>query len=234
MSASGPTIPSETHEQENPQTSNSLLRRVLNSGAWTAIFTGILVLFTALLWRVNDRATETSVAAQRAFISSTGPGIIKDVQGPKWKGVKVYYLWGNSGTTPAKDAVSEWNMSLGSTIPTKGLNFDNLPQNERLSFVMGPKSNFQMVPVYLSTEELEMVADGKKRLFFWGWVTYRDIFSATPIHLSEFCTDITSAVWTTPNHTALTTDWNTVSPPCPVHNCYDEDCEDYTARIRAK
>ncbi len=202
------------------------------SGAWTAIFTFVLMVFSGLLWKVNDKATETSIASQRAFVSASGPVIMKDIRGRKWVAVSVYYLWSNSGTTPAKNEASEWNMSLGPTIPGKGLDFDNLPQSERLSLVLGPKAGFQLPPVYLSTEDLEMVAEGKKHLFFWGWTTYRDIFSGTSVHLSEFCTDITSATWTMPDHTNPTADWKTTSPPCPVHNCYDQDCEDYSTRTR--
>lgn len=200
--------------------------------AWTAGATIVLMVFSGLLWKVSDRANETSVASERAFVSFSGPVFVKDIQGNKWKGLNVYYAWSNSGTTPAKDEISEWNMSLGPTVPEKGLNFDNLSQNERMSLVLGPKAGFQLTPVYLSTADLEAVSEGKKHLFFWGWTTYRDIFSGTPRHLSEFCTDVTSAIWTLPDHTSLAADLKTIQPPCPVHNCYDEDCEDYSTRTK--
>lgn len=202
------------------------------SGAWTAVFTLLLTVFSALLYRVSDKANETSVATQRAFVSFLGPVFVKDVQGKKLMGINVYYAWSNSGTTPAKDEVSEWNMSLGETQPEKGLNFDNLPQNQRLQLVLGPKATFQLNPVYLTVRDLEMISEGKLHLFFWGWTTYRDIFGGTPVRLSEFCTDITSASWTMPDHTNPLVDFKTISPPCPVHNCYDQDCEDYSSRAK--
>lgn len=211
-----------------------MFKKVMNAGFWTCIFTGILAVFTVLLYKVNDRANQTSIATQRAFVSSGGPAFAKDIQGGKLKGIKVYYVWSNSGTTPAKGAISEWNMSLGDTLPQKGLNFDDLPQNQRVPLVLGPKAVFQLTPVYLTVQDLEQISEGKEHVFFWGWATYRDIFSDTPTRLSEFCTDITSLTWTIPDHTSPKVDVNTISPPCPIHNCYDEDCTDYSSRAGQK
>jgi hypothetical protein len=185
-----------------------------------------------LLWKVSDKANDTSIATQRAFVSFTGPLLVKDIQGRKLKGINVYYAMTNSGTTPASIGILEWNMSLGPTIPQAGVDFDTLSQNERMPLVLGPKAAFQMKPVYLSVEDLETVAESKKHLFFWGWITYRDIFSDTPERLSEFCTDIASATWTRPNHTDPSADFKTDSPPCPIHNCYDQQCEDYNTRTK--
>src|ERR1700688_1459739 len=169
--------------------------------AWTALSTVVLGIFSGLLWRVNDKANETSIATQRPFVNFSGPGFAKIINGKKLKGVNVFYVMQNSGTTPARTGVSEWNLSLGPTIPQKGLDFDKLPQSERLSIVLGPKANFQMTPIGISVEDLEAVGEGKKHLFFWGWTTYRDIFSGTPERLSEFCTDIVSITWAKADHT---------------------------------
>jgi hypothetical protein len=224
------------HVGQSPQSDNTedkgVFKKYLNAGTWTAIFTGVLIVFSGLLWRVNDKANDTSIATQRAFVSFGGPIFVKDIQGRKLKGINVYYAMSNSGTTPVSAAILEWNMSIGPTSPQKGVDFDTLSQNERVPLVLGPKAGFQMKPVYLSIEDLEMVAENKKHLFFWGWITYRDIFTDTPERLSEFCTDIASATWTRPNHTDPTIDFKTDSPPCPIHNCYDKQCEDYTKRTQ--
>jgi hypothetical protein len=209
-----------------------MLKKILNPGMWSCIFTGVLMVFSGLLYEVNNKANETSIATQRAFISFAGPIVVRDIRGNKLKGVNFYYVMSNSGTTPASETDLEWNMSLGPTIPQKGLDFETLPQNERTASVLGPKANFQFKPVYLSVEDMEAVADGKEHLFFWGWVTYRDIFKGTPERLSEFCIDVTSATWTKANHTDPMADLTMVTPPCPVHYCYDQKCEDYTARTK--
>ena len=209
---------------------NGLL--VNRAPAWTAAATIVLVIFSGLLWKVSDKANETSVITQRAFLNFSGPIFQKKIDGKKLEGITVFYIMDNSGTTPAGAGIQQWNMSLGSTIPEKGLDFDALPQSGRLAFVLGPKANFQTIPINVSTEDLEMVAQGKARLFFWGWASYRDIFAATPPRLSEFCTQILTVTWSKPDHSDPSADIITSSPPCPTHNCYDEDCEDYRRRPR--
>ena len=164
------------------------------AAAWTALSTVVLMVFSGLLWRVNDKANETSVATQRAFISFSGPAFAKDTEGKKLNGIKVYYGMANSGTTPVRDGVSEWNISLGPTTAEKGLDFDRLPQDQRYSFVLGPKGGFQMAPISISSEDLEAVAKGEKHLFFWGWTTYRDIFDGT-LTSPSFCTTVSEKVY---------------------------------------
>jgi hypothetical protein len=218
--------------QSESSKDKGMLKKFLNPGMWTCIFTGVLMVFSGLLYIVSNKANETSVATQRAFISFSGPGFVKITNGKKLRGVNILYAMSNSGTTPARSGVSEWNLSLGPTAPQRGLDFDKLPQSERLSIVLGPKANFQLTPIAISMEDLEAVGAGKKHLFFWGWTTYRDIFSGTPVRLSEFCTDITGITWAKADHTDAMGDINTSNPPCPTHNCYDEDCEDYSRRIQ--
>jgi hypothetical protein len=224
------------HVRQSSQNENSedksMLKKFLDAGAWTAVFTGVLMIFSGLLLKVSNKANETSIATQRAFVNFSGPGFTKIINGKKQKGINVFYAMSNSGTTPARTGVSEWNISLGPTVSQKGLDFDTLPQAERLSIVLGPKASFQMTPISISIEDLEAVGEGKKHLFFWGWTTYHDIFGNTPERLSEFCTEIVSVTWMKPDHTDATTDINTANPPCPTHNCYDEDCADYAGRTQ--
>jgi len=209
-----------------------MLKRFFSPGAWTAIFTGILMIFSGLLWKVSDKANEASITSQRAFISFAGPAIVADIQNKQLRGTNVYWGMSNSGTTPANDIIFEWNLSLGQTIPGKDVDFDSLPQNEREKLVLGPKASYQFKPVYLSVQDWESVTEGKQHLFFWGWAVYRDVFNGTAERLSEFCTDITNAVWTTDKHTDPTGGVSTINPPCPTHNCYDEGCEDYERRTQ--
>lgn len=209
-----------------------MLKKAFNPGIWTTIFTGFLVVFSGLLYEVSHKANETSIVSQRAFVNFSGPAYAKDTQGKILNGVNIYYGITNSGTTPAKNAVSQWNFSLGPIVPDRSTDFEGLPQSERISFVLGPKAFIQLKPVHLSVQDLEAVGQGKEHLFFWGWTTYHDIFPGTPMRLSEFCTEIDSLVWTNSEHTNASTDLNTVNPPCPTHNCYDEDCSDYQTRTK--
>jgi hypothetical protein len=58
------------------------------------------------------------------------------------------------------------------------------------------------------------------------------MFPGSPVHLTEFCTDITSVSFSKADHSDLTGDVNFGTPPCPTHNCYDDECDDYAVRIK--
>jgi hypothetical protein len=201
------------------------------AAAWTALATVALTIFSGLLWKVSDRANETSIISQRAFLTNNGPAIIKIADGPKLKGLNFVFAVSNSGTTPAKNAISEQDVAFWRTGPQKGFNFEDLPQVEKVTFVLGPKASFQLNPMFVSIEQLESVAQGKY-IIFWGWFTYRDIFNNTPLRLSEFCLEINNVTWAKTDHTDASGDVFLVYPPCPTHNCYDEDCEDYAKRTQ--
>lgn len=200
--------------------------------AWTAFSTVVLMVFSGLLWKVSDRANETSIVTQRAFLTNSGILPVKVINNQRLAGVNFFVVVGNSGTTPAKDAIEQSTVSIGQPIPQRGLDFDSLPQSERLVYVLGPKATMQMTPMFVSVSDLEAAEQGKKHIFFWGWTTYHDIFNGTPTRLSEFCVQITSVAWSKPDHSSPLTDVNFGSPPCQTHNCYDEDCEDYSRRVR--
>jgi hypothetical protein len=225
-----------THEEI--QVANDFVHKYFigKAGAWTALFTCVLTVFTGLLYLVNNQANRTAIESQRAFINFSGAQFQPDVD-PKTKqlrGTRVYWNMTNNGTTPANTVEIEWNLSLGSVAPDKNTDFDSLPQTERQRLVLGPKASYIFKPVYLSMEDWENVADGKEHLFFWGWAVYKDIFDRTPVRLSEFCTDVTNVTWSNPSlkHTDINNPLSTVNPPCPTHNCYDENCEDYSKRTR--
>jgi hypothetical protein len=213
------------------------MRHIINffftgkTSQWTAFATVMMMVFSGLLWHVSDVANETNRETQRAMLSSSGP-IIQKVNmpdGKTLKGFSVTYFWANGGTIPAKEGRAQFNLSLGATRPTTGLDFMSLPQSSTIPFVLGPKGAIQMAPVSISREEMDAVEQGKLHLFFWGWVIYRDGLLDTPRRLSEFCTDITNVTWSKPDHTDATVDIVTSSPPCETHNCYDEQCADYSA-----
>ncbi|MFI5090636.1 MAG: hypothetical protein ACHP7P_11310 [Terriglobales bacterium] len=203
------------------------------AAAWTAIFTCVLCVFSALLWQVSRDANRASVATQRAFLNYGQLPPMKVPNGTILKGTSWSFIWANSGTTPTKKAVMQSNVYIGQESLQPGLDFDRLPQSERISFALGPKGAIQMKPVSVSVQDLEDLEAGRKHIFFWGWTSYRDIFSDTPDRLSEFCVELTNVVWPkASDHTDLTGDVNFLNPPCKTHNCYDEECEDYKARTK--
>lgn len=60
--------------------------------------------------------------------------------------------------------------------------------------------------------------------YLWGWVTYRDIFPNTPLHLTEFGRVLRSVGINKENpKNPFDFTWS----PCAHHNCADKYCDDY-------
>jgi hypothetical protein len=204
------------------------------SAMWTAIFTAVLTFFTWLLFQVNRQATNASIASQRAFISFLGVGGIEKIsQGdpPSIVGYSVHLPMINSGNTATRISDFEISMALIDGAPGDGLEFESLPHSRRQKFVFGPKQAFDSIPVFVPLDSLSQVEQGKKHLILWGWNIYRDIFEKTPTHLSEFCIEIINPRWSASNRSNPSTELKIDNPPCPTHNCYDEDCGDYSKRV---
>jgi hypothetical protein len=231
----------EENGEEEDQADDSFFGKMFNflftgkAPVWTALATVMMMIFSGLLLRVTNVANEINMATQRATLSAAGPNFqkIPNLDGKTIKGFNVFYFWTNAGTAPVPDGKMQFNISLGNALPPGDANdFAKLPQSQTIEFVLGPKAGMQMSPQFISTEDMEKIGQGKEHLFIWGWATYHDGFPDTPMRLSEFCTDITSATWTKPDHTDITGDVAFTSPPCGAYNCYDERCKDYPYRTR--
>jgi hypothetical protein len=227
------------HAQSETEGPNSMLSKIYNklfankAGAWTAVFTCVLAIFSYLLWQVSQDADRTSVATQAASVSSLGPGIAKipNPDGKTLKGYNIFFTWINNGTTPTRTATLSANIYTGVATATKDLDFSQLPQDRVVTAVLGPKAGIQMSPGFISVQDLEDVQDGRRHMFFWGWTVYRDIFSSTP-RLSEYCFNVEGAIWTKAKHDDVSGDVQLISNPCGVHFCFNEECEDYTTRTK--
>src|SRR5271157_1624789 len=187
------------------------------ASAWTALFTCVLMVFSGLLWKVGKEANQTSMATQRAFITSTGLSSavckVPDNDGKKVAGYSFSTGWGNSGTTPTKTATYQNNVTIGRVSPTIGFDFDTLPQSEKKDFVFGPKQGLGIAATAISLNDMNAAGEGKVHIFFWGWAVYRDIFTDTPPHLTEYCIEVTDPKWTKPDHADITGDVVIQTPP---------------------
>jgi len=220
---------------------------------WQALCAVVLCVFTFLLYRVSDRATETSRASERAFINFGGPVMGVRLVGPdgKWSGQEIALMWANAGNTPAKAVVMQQNtQTWRSDLPT-GYAFPETRANSLA--VIGPKANYGTL-VNVSKVDLTDAWQGQSRIFFWGTVLYQDTFPGDADRLSEFCVEMTHVslntlvpLTPTPPSTPAS---NSVPQPvqpvqtvpdtltgfqwqaCREHNCYDEDCKDYKAKIK--
>jgi hypothetical protein len=89
---------------------------------------------------------------------------------------------------------------------------DNIPM------VLGPKEKILTAPLAVTIDTIKEVQKKSKRLYFYGWTTYKDGFTDTPFHRTDFCYEVGG----------LTVhDGNVLSfiGACRHHNCTDEECE---------
>lgn len=227
------------------------------SSVWMAIFTLAIVVFNGLLWRVSRQANEVSIATQRAFISFAQAGIEKvpnqpvnplkqlaetlaargaKKDGPPTKpipltGYNFHFALTNSGTTPTKGSI--FQMTLATQDVSIPVDFDRLPVGTKTPYVFGPKGSFSGTPVFLTMDVANQIEKKTTNAIIWGWIVYRDIFPDTPIRLSEFCVQLTNPRWTSSvDHADPAGDILIDNPPCITHNCYDDNCEDYSKRIQ--
>jgi hypothetical protein len=216
-----------------------MLRRIYEivfkgkSAAWTAIFTCVLCVFSYLLYEVSDAANRLSIATQAASLSAIGPALVKQANpdGKTLKGWSVIVTWINSGSTATKTATMQSNVYIGVTSPTKGLDFNQLPQDRIVTAVIAPKSGLSVNPGFISLQDIEDVTAGKKHAFLWGWAVYRDGFNSSP-RLSEYCLNIEGSSFPKADHTDFTKDASIITNPCGVHFCFNEECEDYAGRTK--
>jgi hypothetical protein len=217
------------------------------AAAWTAVFTGVLTVFTVKMYQVSRLATETTQSAERASLSFNNLGLgarLNDVK-QNWSGQEISLNWGNTGNTPATDAVMQSNSQPWPTDLPKGFEFPLLPA--KITSVVGPKGLYGTI-VQVPKDTLVATWHGKSRLFFWGAVVYKDVFPDDPDRLSEFCVEMTHItvgsmqpnIQATPPQiptpisiddlpaTIVGAQWQA----CREHNCYDEGCKDYAERVK--
>jgi hypothetical protein len=204
------------------------------AAAWTAIFTGVLTVFTYQLYRVADNSNETAKETQRAFLSFSGTTPVVSITGADGKrlAVDVLIRWTNSGTTPADQAVTRASAQLWPGEFPDGFDFKDLPAANTVPLAIGPKGDggaTMLVPIAM----LQAQRQASSRLYVWGWAVYKDLFKGDPDRLTEFCTEIIQVAIPTGksiDDPTATLSWNLAQ--CKHNNCYDENCTDYSSRIK--
>jgi hypothetical protein len=184
--------------------------------------------------RINGDAL-TSV--QRAFITFRGIEYLRNFAistNAKNAGFSFASVWENTGATPAVNVLGYFSVDW----VREGQQFAFLA-NRRAEFrktVLGPKSTARSGGIYEPFGFWQPVTQ-ETRLYFWGWELYRDVFSGTKVHLTEFCSDLVGVRHPT-SKPPKQNDISKMDPnlvftfefgDCSMHNCSDEDCPDYNA-----
>jgi hypothetical protein len=134
---------------------------------------------------------EPTRSPKRAFISFSGSAGNKMLDPTGKTVVAVQFLtgWQNGGNTPTRIAFTHISWEPWSPDLPDNFTFPDKGDAETRPFVVGPKS-ISSIPMLIPIGAFDDAKNGRKRLFIWGWITYRDAFKGTPVRVSEFCGEV--------------------------------------------
>lgn len=172
------------------------------------LFNGLLVLATVALFVSGEKnievarrsanaakesadvAKDTLVLTQRAFVRvSNFPWVWRpDTDRPG----KVFYdispIIENGGNTPTVGMTINVNSQLMDAEMPEDFTF---PYTDATgTSLIGAHQTVAASRAIIHDDDLLKVQKGEKFFYIWGDITYRDVFKGTPIHTTEFCTQI--------------------------------------------
>jgi hypothetical protein len=205
-----------------------------------AALTGLAVytVVTSLMWRATEKAAEAAktanesfISTQRAFVNDDQMIWYRQIDGTRVTGWLFYMPWKNSGITPAIDAKCFINILQGTGKPVPSwFPFPDVAQGNTNEFVLGPQQTKQCGPLFVPADQILKVPEPNRHTFFYGWVTYCDIFKHSDI--TRFSTELTGIIGSDPLGLKA-------SPGCRFKdwmrfNCADEQCERQEAQAYAE
>jgi len=170
-------------------------------------------------------ATESLISVQRAFIT-----VKRDlINTPNYSenGIQAWKIGislENNGTTPAIRASQGWGYIVSPNILTE--DFHLTPTNilSPHTFTIGPKEVLQEPEIAsLPVEWLRQVQEHNMHLYIWYFISYNDVFSNTPRHVSMFCmhvNDVYGDVTQDKGIKRMVLFYTLTS----AHNCTDDSC----------
>lgn len=225
-----------------------------SSAFWTAIFTGLLCIFTYLLYQVSRDSTNTAKEQARAVVSFggfvVGP-ILNDPKTGEWVGQQFQINWFNNGSLPGKTATFQQDaQQFFGDLPKT---YDFPLSGEKSEGTVPPRGQFGTT-ITIPRSVLEDNWHTKNRLFVYGTTVYKDGFAEDELRVSEFCSEIYQITvgYTTPPQVGPAKTQPAVPPKPPImgdpgtailavswrscshaaHTCYDEDCSDYKEQVK--
>jgi hypothetical protein len=181
--------------------------------------------------RSGDIARDAMIAGERAFVFALGLRGLWELDQPtstyRWRFRPILK---NFGDTPTKNMTMHTRCEVRTVQLPAGFDFDYgtpalvgsgllAPNTEGFSGLAPPVSDPAITP-----QDILDAQSGRKLIFIWGWVRYRDVFPGTPLHITRFCWVITPVG-----------DPTTFDPKVPntiefqtIHhmegNCADDEC----------
>ena len=244
-----PEVEARENRKEGREQLNLDTQRVIAFFAF-AYATVAIFQWCALL-NSNKINREALTSVQRAFVTfsqislDTYPHSAPNTGDDQW--VFTAFVE-NGGTTPAINKIAYFTGDSSLQDEPSEQQFIGSDQDRPIGEI-GPKAQKGIGPIF-KTDEFVL---GKyplsgintkefndfflnKRIFLWGWVAYRDVFSDTRPHVTEFCEEVNGVFGVMvpiPNSSsAKRTDSTKLQPKlhfkeCKSHNCTDEHCADY-------
>lgn len=215
----------------------------LSPEGWTAIFTGVLSIFTIglcvatfKLWDSTDKlvlgAEETAERQLRAYVHAAKVRLFlyrpqyysREQSEGAIQGFGIVMELENSGQTPTRKAVMSASGRVFNDEVPDDFDFPDADQIEIVTF--GPGVMLLSPSVSFNRVNIEKYC----KILVWGWVEYSDVFNNTPRRRTEFCFEIPIRV----------IQWSEEYIPEFVHfkrfNGADEDClhkaKEYHERVK--
>lgn len=218
---------------------NLCIQRVIGAGTWAAVIAASVYAFVAMSQLSIDRTSMQ--VGQRAYVSFQGMEFdnIVDRSTPQATMDFIFHASTvNTGNTPAQGVEQYFN--IGDAEPSEK-QFVGSPTRINLAiggkalYTFGggsePASYFHLPNEYVSSQELKALRTqtGLPNRVFWGWVSYRDVFPKTPMHVTEFCQQLTNVVARANPNIGYQYVFNFQNCESGQHNCIDQNCPDYNS-----
>lgn len=222
----------EKYEADKTQ-DHGLQVRIFWLSFLTFIFVVMTVIVTMKQWQAmvesNNINRDAVISVQRAFVTPGTAQAIKAVQENGQMAWQFWIPWENSGSTPTVNARGHVNYKYGLDDLPSDFAFPDIGEFRSTQAVVGPRASILSGRLSIVLGTIGLVQLKKLRLHIWGWIAYNDIFTDTPLHVKEFCRELTQVIG----------DVNTdqvrfVFTNCNSHNCSDRQCQDYEDFVSGK
>lgn len=96
----------------------------------------------------------------------------------------------NDGQTPTKGLHFEVNWAIWEGDLPKDFTYPNHGTVDGSSRELAPKGRHLSGTIDITHAQIRSIEAKEKRLFFYGWATYNDVFEKTPLHHTFFCHEV--------------------------------------------
>ncbi len=176
-----------------------------------------------------ETAKDSLIQVQRAVMTVSNIDVSREAgKSGQVADLLMFVHWKNVGGTPTKNLTIRTNYLATPRRLPNDYPFTDIPDppstsTDTPSFA-APQGVVTAAPVSIPVEEVGQIVDGRKVIYVWGHADYRDVFSGTPLHTSQYCFVVTGFYGdiysTSPNETTVANTEN-----CPTHNCLDDECK---------